>query len=431
MRDGPVTLRAAAWGLAALASACASVPPEPELLRRHASQARGEAPELVSVTVHAAPLPREAEATRLLQLSRSAQPELIESLAAKTTTVEAFLGALSAPAVAPPDPAGLDDHTRFRRRVVVSAESRATGEADRIVRLRVVLVLDTLEARFESWDRYATEHGVVDVGEMALRREAESGLDLDLGRGSALRVADRARIGAESAVRLDEQLPITDRQLSTGVLLPDSMVLLQRAALGVDLAGNSVLAVELRARALQPTTVHRVEGLFDDRGRPAPPELVRATARTLRVPRAPSRGLRARLRFEAVSRTVPAGAGDATFAEGDDHALLLRTVGAERTVTLVPASELRASAWEVVDGTCRSALHVRAPGATRPGVLRLASWREADRLARWLAASGHARLGGHELLLGPEAPLDAAEARGLRVRLLPLNWDPGDRLRCP
>lgn len=418
---------AAVLALTAL-TACATRAPEPELLRRHATLSRAEAPGRVAVTVHAAPLPPEAGETRLLQLSRSAQPELIESLAAKTTSVEDFLAALAAPAATAADPAGLDDRTRVRRRIVVSAESRDPGPADRITRLRVVLSLDTTEARFWSWDRYASDHGTVDVGQLALRREAESDLDVRVGAGP--RLLDRALVRAGGTVRLDEELPISDRYLSTGILLPDSMVLLQRGAAGVDLAGNSVLAVELRVRGLPPTTVHRFDGLFDADGRAATPDRVRVGERTLRVARPLPGGLVARLRYEAVSRAVAPGAGDATFAEGDDRARHLRTVGAVRTVTLVPAGELRASAWELVDAGCRDVVHVRAPGSARPAALRLGSWEDADRLARWLAVTGASRVGGRELLLGAEALVDAARARGLRVRLLPLNWQPGVADRC-
>lgn len=417
--------------VALLTAACASAPPEPELLRRHAYLARGEAPDLVRVTVHAGPLPPEADGTRLLQLSRSAQPELIESLAAKTRSVEDFLSALAAPAAAAPDPSDLDDRTRFRRRVVVSAESRAPGAADRIARLRVALSLDTLKGWFGTWDRYASDHGTVDVGAMALRRDAESALDLALSPAGRLAAADRGRLDVGSAVRLDEELRVSDRYLSTGILLPDSMVLLQRGALGVDLSGNSVLAVELRTRALPPIPVHGFAGLFDDRGLPAPPDAVRARVQSLRVPRPLPRGLTARLRYEATTRTVAPGAGDATYAEGDDDVRLLRTVGRESDVTLVSAAELRASVWEVVDAACRDAVHVRAPGASRASVLRLASWEDADRLARWLAATGSDHVGGYRLLLGPETAVDPARRPGLRVRLVPLNWDPGIDRSCP
>lgn len=418
------------WSLGAVAvlSGCAHGPLEPELLRRHASLIEVDDPDRVGITVHAAPLAPEAEETRLFRLSKSAQSELIESVAAKTTTLEELLDALAAPVVAGPDPASASSGLRFRRRVVVSAESRGGGPADRIADLRVVIALDTTEGRFVGWDRFVTEHATVEVGELALRRDREAGVDLDLVPGSGARTGHRATLTAGGSSRLDEALRVADATLSTGVLHPDSMVLLQRGAVARDLAGNSVVAVTVEAAASPSVTVHRLHGLFDERGRAAEAGGVRAVPRRLPVARPLPRGIRAQVRFEALSRAVVPGRGDATFAEGDDHVRLLRTVGSGREVTLVPASELRASAWQLTDATCRRFLHLAGP-ASRPAVLLLASYEEAEQLRRWLVSTGSHRVGSHELRLG-DVPLRPTDASLLRIRLLPLNWDPGTDTSC-
>lgn len=432
------TLLWSAAGLALLA-ACATAPPRPELLRRHAGLQRAEASGRVAVTVFATPLSPAADETRLLQLSKSGQSELIRAVAGKTATVEGFLAALSAPAAVATVPDRLLDRTRFRRRLVISAEDRDPGEADRIARLRVVLALDTSRALFSGWDRYVTEHGTVDVGEAALRREATAGLDLDLGPpgSGAGRVDGRLRAG--SSAGYEEEAAVRDRYLSTGVLLPDSLVLLQRGAVGMDLAGNSVAVVELRARGLPPVDVHRVSGLFDDGGRPLPAAAARISVLRLLAPRPSPHGIVAGLGFDAISRVVIPGAGESTFTEADDHVRLLHTVGVGPDVTLVPAGEMRVSVWELVDETCRRALQLQRPGSRRAEALYLLDWGEAERLARWLAATGSDNVGGRVLLLGDSdplapagtAPLSPDEAARLRVRLLPLNWDPGPGSRCP
>ena len=412
----------------ALLSGCARGPLEPELLRRHASLRPAEAPGRVTVTVHAAPLAADFEGPRLFRLSKSAQSELIESLAARTATVDALLAALDAPVRPDPGRSSADAGLRFLRRIVVSAEPRDFGPADRIARLRVVLTLDTAEARFAGWDRFVTEHGTVEVGELALQRDREAGLDLDLVPDVGGASDARAAVIVGGSTRLEEAVHVADPTLSTGVLHPDSMVLLQRGAVGRDLAGNSVLAVTVEAVASGSVTLHDLHGLFDGQGRPGTATEVRAVPRRVAVPLPLPRGIRARLRFEARSRTVVPGRGDGTFPEGDDHVRMLRTVGAGREVTLVPASELRTSAWQLVDSDCRRALHL-AGAASRPAVLLLGRHEEADRLRRWLAATVSGRLGAHRLYLGDE-PLRPAEAPLLRVRLLPLNWDAGADGAC-
>lgn len=420
------------WTLAgaAVLASCARPGLEHELLRRHASVETGEAPGLVAVTVHARPMAPEPDDARLFRLSKSAQSELIESVAAKTGSLEALLTALAAPAGPPADPSSGGPPTRYRRRIVVSAESRRAGVADRIARLRVVLVLDTAEARFVGWDRFVTRHGTAEVGEVVLRRDGDDRFALDVDAAPVPGSAGGLTVRAGGSSRLDETLTVSDTYLSTGVLLPDSMILLQRGAQGRDLAGNSVLAVTIELVGTAAVVVHGFTGLRDAAGRPSAPDRVRVRSRRLAHARSMPRGVRARLRFEAMSRTVPPGRGGATFAEADDRVRLLRTVGEGREVSLIAASELRASVWEIADGACGPALHLRRASDARGSVLQLASFEEAEALLRWIRASSADRVGGLHLRLGPDAALDAAGRDRLAVRLRPLNWDPDHAHRC-
>lgn len=439
----PDRFRAAA-ALAALlvvASACWSAP-EPKLLRRHATLEVADTSGLVDVTLFSVPAGRTAGVTPLAELSASAQAAMIRAVSGKTDSPEAFLRTLG-PSPAPGD-GGAVDRTRFRRRVVISAENRAArpsrgadgrwrgGPGTRIDRLRVAVGTDAARARFLSWDRFASRYETVDLGEMSFRRERSTGLGIDVLPGGTARELEAAALDPARSSTLDETLPLRSRYVSTGILLPDSMILLQEGAVGIDLTGNVVLQVEIDvADAPRPARTHVFAGLFGADGAPRPPDSVRVDGRDLL--HAPDAGddVRGTLRVDAVVRAVRPGAGDATWAEGDDRAVHLVESSVGPPVTLVPARELRASVWQIATRGCGAFLHVEGGLAGRPEVVQLASPEAAFDFLRWLRAIRPSEVAGRGLRLGPGAPLEPADVDGLSVRLLPLNWSAGAAPPCP
>lgn len=442
-RRAPLRSSALAVAVLAVISGC-SGRAGPELLRRYASYEVADTTGLVGVAVFSVPASEGGSSTRLPELSPSAQSALIRAVADKTDTPEAFLHLLGRPVGASADSERSADRTRFRRRVVVSAENRVArpvGDAAgrwraspgaRISRLRVAIGLEPGRARFRSWDRFASRYETVDLGAMSFRRERSSGLALDVAPGNVAGELDLVALESARASTLDEELPLRSRYVSTGMLLPDSMILLQEGAVGVDLTGNVVVEVEIDVvDAPEPAPVHSFVGLFGGDGAPRPPDSVRVASGRLTHAPAPAGDLRGTLRFEAVVRTVRSGAGDATWAEGDDHVRYLVETARRPGVTLLRGSELRASVWQLATPGCRDFLHVQGDTGDRPEVVQLASADEAFALLRWLQRSRPSEAGRRALYLGPERPLAPRDADDLAVRLLPLNWEAGPSPPCP
>lgn len=431
--------------LPGLLAACLPLRTEPELLRRYEGYVSTDTSGLVEVSVFTTAGGGAAPGPLLSRLSPSAQNAYVRSLAGRTSSAEGLQRALAAPLGEPGSEGEVVDHTRFRRRLVVSVERRGPeGGADgslapgaRIAWLRIALGVDGSLVRFASWSRFATRYDTVELGRLELSRGAESGVDLDLVPRGLGKVAGSAGVEIGRSVGLDESLPLQERYVSNGILRPDSLILLQEGAVGIDLVGNSVVEVELRLAGGRTATgtVHRFEGLFDAAGRARAPDSVRLLARPLVRPDSAA-PIVADLRFESLVRSIRPGRGDDTFSEGDDSVRFLRSREEAGGVTLVPAEEMRSSVWSVVTADCRI-LQVRtpdpAPGAV-PAALRFLESGDARRFVRWLrerAAAGAERdrapdagltVAGRSLHLAPGVPLRPPSVENLFVQLHPLNW---------
>lgn len=451
-----------------LLAGCGLFSPEPELLKRWDRYTVADTTGLMRVTVFTARSPASDAPSALADLSRSAQATFVRAMADRTTTVAGLQDALASPLASPGASDGEVDRTVFRRRLVISVErtgpvgareEEGLSRKARVARSRIALGLRGDRARFTSWDRFVTRWDTVELGTMSRTRSVDLGGDVELLPGTPIDEAGEVGLSASLGSQLDESLTLSERHVSNGILRPDSMILLQEGSAGIDLVGNSGVELELRlARGAATTShLHRFEGLFDSAGRPSPPGTVRIERRRHVYPSrstVDAGGIAATLRHEIVIRAVRRDRGDATYAEGDDRVVFLRDTGrGGSAVVLVPAREMRASAWRLVRtaGGTREVLQVAAPPGSGPGAtsreLRFATADDARALLRWLDAHRRSPLPGPEppswasagadaaadpevtmvgrtLYLAPRRPLRRSQITELAIRLHPLNWTP-------
>lgn len=440
-------------GLLAATPGCHSPRSGPELLKRHDGYRTADTTGLVDVSVFTVPTPSAAEAPLLNGLGPSAQAAYIRSLADRTSTLEELQAALAAPVGTPGPDTEVVDRTRFRRRLVISVERRgpeggapgSLAPGARIAWLRIGIGVNTTAARFSNWNRFATRYDTVELGTMELSRSIGSEAELGLPPDPLAEVLGSAGLEIGRSVGVDESLPLRERYVSNGVLRPDSMILLQEGAVGIDLVGNSVVEVEVELvdGRTSTSTVHRFEGLFDAAGRPRSPDSLRVVSRRLVSPDSAA-PVEATIRFESLVRAVERGEGDDSYSEGDDRVRFLRSREEAGSIILVPSEETRVSAWAIVSPDCRILQTDRPdpdPGAV-PTALRFLTADDARRFLRWLrelhrdsphAGSAPASVptaAGRGLYLGPGLPLTRSRVPELFVRLQPLNWSAGRGAPC-
>lgn len=483
----PTRLRgiSAAVAAALLLSLWGCPAPGPRLLKRYESyrppppDPEAGGPELVDVSAFTSSLPTGDPPPLLRELSPSAQAAYVRSLAEKTVTAAEFQRALAAPLGAHGDEEPTVDRTRFRRRLVVSVEGPGPAGAGeeggrvpgaRIAWLEITLTLSgdpgsdrpetrARHARFTDWDRFATRYDTVDLGTMESSETASAGVELGLLAGALGRSSGPAGLELGRSAGLDESVSLRERHVSNGVLRPRELVLLQEGAMGVDLSGNSVVNIELRAdRPARTSVLHRFEGTFDGAGNPRlPGDLGLVNRQLVYAPpadtSAPPRlhDVTARLRWRALVRTVSRrGGGGATYSEADDRVAYRWAEGGPETVVLVPGRELRTSVWQISDPACNriKVTRIEAGEDTEeeggkgadPALtdLRFGSRTDALDFLRWLRATSARegpqalRAAGRGLYLEKDRPLERSDAGDLAVVFKPLNWRPEvDYSACP
>jgi hypothetical protein len=115
--------------------------------------------DLLKVSAFVLDVPPTAARNFIFELSPEAQSALVQVLADKTETVEAFMDSLKNGGGEGADGGDCIDKSRFRKRIVFSVEKKMSadpgeiGPADRVSELLVKLAIPE-QARFLSWNRF-------------------------------------------------------------------------------------------------------------------------------------------------------------------------------------------------------------------------------------------------------------------------------------
>lgn len=412
--------------LAALA--CAGCP-SPLLTSRYASVEFGALPadsDAVRVSAFVLDVPAAPAKGILFELGPQAQGTLVRELAGKTESIEAFLAALLGGGKEDGEGGGRFDLTRFRKRVVFSVEKKISaagtgiGPADRVSELKVVLDLPQ-RARFLSWNRFETKYESVDLGKIGATQSSQVGISATLTPKGSL-VPEGIPVGAEFGRGMSEEVLLKQRYVSlSGALAPQEARLYQQGAVGIDLAGNFFIDLDLQFTGEIRTDRVVMVGSLRSKGAWTPAEKIQVEFKTLTYAASPD-PVACDLKVDYILRHVLGK--DDTIIEGDDLVRFLRGTGKDQ-FELLRASELRAATYAVRalrlhDGTTSSdgfRLHL---AGYREAPLHFAGYSMARAFLDWLKETRPARVGPFTLELDGKL-LDVRDIPGLEIEVVSLN----------
>jgi hypothetical protein len=404
---------------------------KPELTRRYKTlQQSEEADDLVSLSVFV--LEPESASRRLVdQLGTGTTDALLKALAAKADP-NLLIDAVTRHVDEPYEHNAVIDRTRFKRRLILATAKDLGNEsitpADRIAELVIKIELSNDEAHFVSWDKFATELKKVDLGSLKLERSNKFKVAATIGpkEGSTNPVKLSPEYTGER--KLTEEVSLKQHYVAiTGTLEPKRATIYQQGVVGIDLAGNAILDVELQVKhEPELLQVFRPRIVGSD-GKWLPAAEAALYIAYLRYPDSPGAieaASKAEYRLRSVRRE------DRTVVEGDDT-VAYRWGGASGggKFVLIREELMKTSCWRIGGVTKRDAtadpkfytVHVKGLGPAY-----FASYETADRFLTWMRnqcphCPGAPKIGNYAFeIAGRE--LAQADLAKLTIDIMGLNF---------
>jgi len=374
-----------AVGLVFLTTGCAS----PYLTRRHThASLKIAAPdtEHVTISVFVTDVPPKDVRATLTTLSDRGQAAFVKAIASKSESSKDLLGTLGENLGESPPPGLILDKTRFQRRLVLTAERSGPWKyesSDRIHYLRYNLS-ELSNATFISWDKFSTEYADVDLGKISLSQSISGTAGVNAGPVAGPATPVSASATATASRNLTEELSLRQRRIAlTGILRAHEANLLQQGIVGIDLAGNATVDIDVRVTPKEnPESVVTIPALKDKNGAWLTQDRIDLAWSYLRIP-ANTTPVTFKYMADYLVRHVCWN--KRSIIEGDDWVELVsgQTPTVDGTV-LVDSDDLKDRVWLIVNKN-RESLDIDGPDA---GTLQFASFESARAILDWIRSEG-------------------------------------------
>jgi len=371
----------------------------------------------------------------LWELSASAQTRLIQILDARYPDNTQFIHALNHEYLTE-EAVPCYDYTRKKLRMVFTISKKRNytvlkgnslsgnfSPADRIEYLKFSLKIpDNYNLRFTEWNRYATEYGEIEIGDISFTRS----LDLEA-EASATGQVD---LGGTGSLGRSEGQEIKSRYLKlNGSISKNTIEIEEEGTREIDLTGNVIVDVSVEFSAFPERITIPLFSLKartgEDTSRVAALQFMDVLVpRMEEVPDT----IRAILELDYIYRHVRSGWK--TYQEWDDH-VEYYTGSIRKEIPLFHREDYLPVFYCIgTDRGERRTVKIRsAPGQTYP--LQFRSYSDASRFSDWLTDySASAGTAGDEITIGKDTlvldgiPLTRDRvARGYRLKVMPVYGD--------
>jgi hypothetical protein len=369
-------------------------------------------------------VPEGASGKTLSDLPERAQAAAIKAIGASPrTSTKDLLAAIGSPIGKKQKKTGDEDQSVFKKRIVLALVSlTTTAPADRFTFAKLSLVFPELpetQAKFVSWDKFATQYQTVDLGSLSYTQNRE----LDLKLTAQAPHGAGGEVDSKTANALQEQAKLSQRYTTiTGSLTPNEADLIQQGAPGIDLAGNISVDMTIKVPANKDAyTITDFGELFAEGGKPTDPVTptdpakLSVSSHSITAPKNQCRDIMADLTLNYVLRHVVEGAG--TITESDDVVEFRIGTLSPVSVTLVPADELKVPTWNLRLNDRILSLE-RVPGAegnlkTQP--ITFDSYDNGKQFLLWLIKTKPHAIGGRRLMFPPDRPFNPDDSGQLLI----------------
>lgn len=374
-----------------------------ELSRRHSRiiDAERTTEATASINVDSFPIPNRAPLT-VLGLSERAQAAFVEALAEKSVSASELRSEL-AQAIRGRNGPNLAQH-RARRRLVISVfQENGFEPGDRVSEVSLNITMDDRTQKFLSWDRFAAQSELVELG--SIRRTDSTERSLDAGVTSALPnfpISPTLEGSISNTEGVTEEQTLRRRRLVlAGRLAQDgeTLSILMEGVTGIDLTGNATVEVDLRTGEVGSLNVVRfTNGAVKDLAGKVTfvPALSDATLRYAKKACPVVATITGEYTVRKIAKSGAFFGGEArTNQEGDDTIALQRhTIGPDRVTLGSAVKSRRFQIGDLRDDSVSFNIESGRGAAAEP--IYFASSENAEEFRRWaiaeLVAKGYAQL---------------------------------------
>lgn len=386
----------------------------------------------------------------MLSLAAQGQEAFIEEIAKNKSPGE-FIQALKGDGSA-----GKDtniDQTVFKKQVVFAVTKKLpswarqrriwSGEpgpdqltlADRINNLKI-----TLDAQktgvFESWDKFVTLYGTVDLGTITRLQKSTANLEAYIGPAAQSRIPGQIKGTLGEEKDITEAVKLQQQYIKiAGAIEPDKQkaTLYQEGAVGIDLTGTFSVdftlqapAADVPARVVQFRSL-RKDGKTDQKSKSGAKQSGKVESEEVQIDFADLKYAKdtapiiCKFSYEYLLRHVVAkedetaeGYHDVQFWHGD-------TKANPGEVTLVSTDQLKAWVFRVITGN--TVIELKYPGE-EPFPLQFATFAKAHDFLRWIKESRQTTIGKYKLCYDKQGnirDLNKSEIDSLIIKAVAFN----------
>jgi hypothetical protein len=311
------------------------------------------------------------------------------------------------------------DARNFKRTMIITV--RKGGEFnpdDRLEATDVIVALN--DGRFVNWDTVATNYSTVNAGTVQLTTAVSTEADVSVGAPSVAPIAGTLSGKASQSSSRQETLPETFQVENLTVSLEEGGTALRvrrQGGPGVDLAGNTVVKLEIALDGQDRIVTYAVKSYSDKLHHPLPASQISIVRKDTQV--ASDKAVTAKVSLTYVVRHVKTGGGTGINRDQD---VLEHTIHApDQTYEVIPARDIVPDTYGLFFTTKRGPVEIEQPGLA-PRWLCFASPEAAEEflqhLRLWTTPGnvGGAVIGAYDGATDHVVPLSVADASTLEVQ---------------
>jgi len=335
----------------------------------------------------------------IFDLSDRGQKEIINQTSEKTKSNKELYSQLSKKFVETPKKKNEIINTKFKKRLVISAQNlKNENGADRIESYDVEVTIPKRnrdKLKFAYWDKIVTEYQEIDIGKITYSKTGSFSVSPDITMSGTIK--GNIPLNASTSKTIGEEVNLKKKFASiSGSISDTSLTVFRNSSPLEDINGNTLVELTLTVENKAEKLYYEFDTLFKKNKPNIKVDEIKVRRVNYQFPNISPKDSEVELTYKFKFREVVKGAK--TFTESDDKIRLVSGVNRQKIlVQLLDEEDLKKNSWLLKVGKQTLTLKSNSP---MPETIRFDSYAKADVFLRWLTITYAVKVGSFQLGLG-------------------------------